>query len=125
MAQHSLRDMRTVKLVQTWLSVVAPHVDFQRYCEAAKVGLELGNELVSFPCPKCWAVCCDPVECAFKQQAQHRCAVCEQKWSKWPLMHGNPMAVLGCQLKDSTLFMQKLLVDSSTFGVTDHYSGCC
>ena len=29
---------------------------------AAKIGLVSGNELVSFPCPKCGAVCCDPVE---------------------------------------------------------------
>ena len=35
------------------------------------------------------------------------------------------MAVLGCQLRDSTLFVQKLPVDSSTLGVTDHHSGCC
>ena len=48
--------MRTAQLVQTWLSVVAPHVDFQHYCEAAKAGLEHGKELVSFPCPKCGAV---------------------------------------------------------------------
>ena len=63
--------MRIAQLVQTWLSVVAPHVDYQHCCEAAKVGLECGNELVSFPCPKCGAVCCDPVERAMKLQAQH------------------------------------------------------
>ena len=49
-AQNSLGDMRIAQLVQTWLSVVAPHVDFQHCCEAAKVGFECGNELVSFPC---------------------------------------------------------------------------
>ena len=124
-AQNSLRDMRIAQLVQTWLSVVAPHVDYQHCCEAAKVGLECGNELVSFPCPKCGAVCCDPVEHAMKLQAQHGCVVCEHKWSKYPLVQGNPMAVLGCQLRDSTLFVQKLPVDSSTLGVTDHHSGCC
>ena len=70
-AQNSLRDMRIAQLVQTWLSVVAPHVDYHYCCEAAKVGLEYGNELVSFPCPKCGAVYCDPVECAMKLQAQH------------------------------------------------------
>ena len=52
-AQRSLRDMRIAQLVQTWLSVVAPHVEYQHCCEAAKAGLEHGNELVSFPCPKC------------------------------------------------------------------------
>ena len=85
-AQNSLGDMRIAQLVQTWLSVVAPHVDFQHCYEAAKVGLECGNELVSFPCPKCGAVCCDPVERAMKLQAQHRCVVCEHKWSKYPLV---------------------------------------
>ena len=105
--------------------MVAPHVDYQHYCEASKVGIERGNELVSFPCPKCVVVCCDPVEHAMKLQAQHRCMVCEHKWSKYPLVQGNPMAVLGCQLRDSTLFVQKLPVHSSTFGVTDHHSGCC
>ena len=60
-AQNCLRDMRIAQLVQTWLSVVAPHVDYQHYCEATKVGLDHGNELVSFPFPKCRAVCCDPV----------------------------------------------------------------
>ena len=49
-------------LVKTWLSVVAPHVNYQHCCQAAKVGLASGNELASFPCPKCGAVCCDPVE---------------------------------------------------------------
>ena len=71
--------MRTAQLVQTWLSVVAPHSDFQHYCEAAKVGLECGNELVSFPCLKCRAVYCDPVEHSMKLQAQHRCVICEHK----------------------------------------------
>ena len=85
-AQNSLGDMRTAQLVQTWLSVVAPHVDFQHCCEAAKVGLERGNELVSFPCPKCGAVCCDPVERAMKLQAQHGCVICEHKWSKYPFV---------------------------------------
>ena len=65
-AQNSLRNMKTSQLVQTWLSVVAPHVAFQNCCEAAKVGLEHGNKLVSFPCPKCGTVCCDPVERARK-----------------------------------------------------------
>ena len=78
-AHKSLGDMRIAQLVQTWLSVVTPHIDYQRCCEAAKVGLERGNELVSFPCPKCGVVCCDPVECAMKLQAQHRGVVCEHK----------------------------------------------
>ena len=46
--------------------MVALHVDFQRCYEAAKVGLASGNELLSFPCPKCGAVCCDAVELARK-----------------------------------------------------------
>ena len=58
--------MRVEQLVKTWLSVVAPHVDYQYCYEAAKIGLASGNELVSFPCPKCGAVCCDPVELARK-----------------------------------------------------------
>ena len=74
---------------------------------------------------KCGAVCYDPVERAMKLQAQHGCIVCEHKWSKYPLVQGNPLAVLGCQLRDSTLFVQKLPVDSSTLGVTDHHSSCC
>ena len=52
-AHNSLGDVRIARLVQTWLSVVAPHVDWQHCCEPAKVGLECGYELVSFPCPKC------------------------------------------------------------------------
>ena len=54
------------QLVKTWLSMVAPHVDFQNCCEAAKIGLASGNELVSFPCPKCGSVYCDPVKQARK-----------------------------------------------------------
>ena len=80
-------------LVKTWLSVVAPHVDFQYCCEAAKIVLASGNKLVSFPCPKCGAVCCDPVEQARKLKAQHGCIVCVYKWSKYPLVQGNPLAV--------------------------------
>ena len=105
--------------------MVAPHVNYQLCCEAAKIGLEWENELVLFPCPKYWAVCCDPVEHSIKLQAQHGCVVCEHKWYKYLLMQGNPLAVLGCQLRDSTLFVQKLPIDSSTLGVTDHYSSCC
>ena len=85
--------------------MVAPHVNYQCCCEAAKIGLASGNELVSFPCPKCGAVCCDPVERARKLQTQHGCIVCKHKWSKYPLVQGNPLAVLGCQLRDSTLFV--------------------
>ena len=103
----------------------APHVDYQHCCEAAKIGLERGNEIVSFPCPKCGAVFCDPIERAMNLQAQHRCVVCENKWSKYPLVQGSPLAVLGYQLRHSTLFVQKLPVDSSTLGVTDHHSSCC
>ena len=85
--------------------MVVPHVDYQCTCEAAKIGLEPGNELVSFPCTKCGPVCCDPVKHSMKQQAQHKCIVCKQKWSKYPFVQGNSFAVLGCQLRDSTLFV--------------------
>ena len=85
-AQNSLGDMRIAQLVQTWLSVVAPHVDFQRCCEVAKVRLERGNELVSFPCLDCRAVCCYPIEGAMKLKAQHRCEIYEHKWFKYPLV---------------------------------------
>ena len=107
-AQNSLRNVRISQLLQTWLSMVTPYVDYQRCCEASNVGLERGNELVSFPCPKCGAVYCDPVERDIKLQAQHGFVVCEHKWSKYPPVQGNPIAVLGCQLRDSTLFVQKL-----------------
>ena len=85
--------------------MVAPHVDYQHCCEAAKVGLECGNEIVSLPRLKYGAVCCDPVEYAMKLQAQHGCVVCKHKWSKYPLVQGNPLTVLVCQLRDSTLFV--------------------
>ena len=49
--------------------MVAPHVDYHRCYEAAKIGLISGNELVLFPCPKCGAVCCDSVERDRKLQA--------------------------------------------------------
>ena len=99
-AQNSLRDMRIAQLVQTCLGMVAHHVNYQHCCEAAKVGLKSGNELVSFPCPKCGAEYCDPIEHAMKLKAQHACMVFKHKWSKYPLMQGNPMAVLGCQLRN-------------------------
>ena len=50
---------------------------------------------------------------------------CKHKWSKYPLVQGNPLAVLGCQLRDSILFVSTLPVDSSTLGVADHHSRCC
>ena len=65
--------------------MVATHVDYQCSCKAAKVALEHRNELVSFLCPKCEVEYCDSVEHAMKLQAQHRCVVCEHKWSKYPL----------------------------------------
>ena len=52
--------------MKTWLRVVIPHVNYQQYCETAKVSIASGKELVSFPCPKCGAVYCDPVERARK-----------------------------------------------------------
>ena len=61
-----MSDKRVKQLVRTWLNVVAPHVDYQRCCKAAKIGLASGNELVSFPYPRCGTVCCDPVEEARK-----------------------------------------------------------
>ena len=100
-------------------------MDYQYYCESAKIGLANGNELVSFPCPKYGAVYCDSVELARKLQAQHGYIVCDHKWSKHPLVQGNPLAVLGCQLRDSTLSIYKLPVDSSTLGVADYHSECC
>ena len=74
--------------------MVALHVDYLHYCETAKVGLANVNELASFPCPKCGAVCYDPAERASKLQAQHGCIVCGYKWAKYPLVLGNPLAVL-------------------------------
>ena len=100
-------------------------MDYQRCCEAAMIGLASVKELISYPCPKCGAVYYDPAEQAKKLHAQHRYIVCKYKWSKYPLMQGNPLAMLGCQLKDSTLFVKKLPVDSSKLGVADHRSGCC
>ena len=50
---------------------------------------------------------------------------CGNQWSKYLLVQGNPLAVLGCQIRDSTLFVLKLPVDSSTLGVIDHHSGSC
>ena len=40
-AQSFLRDRRIALLVQTWLSVVKHHVDYQHCCETAKVGLKI------------------------------------------------------------------------------------
>ena len=94
-----MSDKQVEQLLKTWLSVVAPLVDYQRCYEADKIGFASGNELVSFPCSKCGAVCCDPVELAKKLLAQHGYIVYEHKWSKYPLMQGNPLAVLGCQLR--------------------------
>ena len=31
-AQNSLRDIRIAQLIQTWLSIVVPHVDYQYCC---------------------------------------------------------------------------------------------
>ena len=93
-AQNSMRDMQIAQLVRTWLSVVAPHVDFQHCCDAAKVGLECGNEFVSFSSPKCESVCCDPIERAMKLQAQHGCVICKHKWSKYLIAQGNPIVML-------------------------------
>ena len=50
---------------------------------------------------------------------------CAHKWSKYPLLQGNPLAVLRCQQRDSILFVSTLPVDSSTLGVADHHSRCC
>ena len=60
-----------------------------------------------------------------KLQAQHGCVSCGHKWSKYPLVQGNPLAVLGCQIRDSTLFVQNLPVDSSTLRVSNYHSNCC
>ena len=40
-------------------------------------------------------------------------------------MLGNPLAVLRCQLKDYSLFVSTLPVDSSILRVADHHSRCC
>ena len=116
-------NVRVNQLVKTWLRVVAPNVDYQHCYESAKIGLASGNELVLFPCPKCGSVYCDFFERARKLQDQHGCVLCEHKWSNYPLVLGNPLAVLGCQLRDSTLYVLMLPVDSS-LGVSDHHSGC-
>ena len=105
--------------------MAAPHVDYQHCCEAARVALDRGNELGSLLCPKCGAVYCDPIEHAMKLQPRHGCVSCGHKWSKYRLVQGSPLAVLGCQMRGSTLFVLKLPVDSSILGVTDHHSGCC
>ena len=60
-----------------------------------------------------------------KLHTQHGWVSCDHKWSKYPFVWGNLLAVLGCQIGGSTLFVQKLPVDSSTLGVTDNHSGCC
>ena len=41
------------------------------------------------------------------------------------LCKGNPLAALGCLLRNSTLYVLKLPVDISTLGVADHHSSCC
>ena len=60
-----------------------------------------------------------------KLQAQHGYVSCGHNWSKYPLVQGNPLAILECQMKDSTLFVHKLLAYSSILGVIDHHSGSC
>ena len=37
----------------------------------------------------------------------------------------NPLAIPKYQLRDSSLFVSTLPVDSSTLGVADHHSRCC
>ena len=66
--------------------MVARHVDYLQYCETAKVGLASGNELASFPCLKCGAVCYDPVERDSKLLAQHGYIFCGHKRSKYLLV---------------------------------------
>ena len=51
--------------------------------------------------------------------------VCGHKWSKYPLMLGNPLAVLKCQLRDFSLFVSNVPLDSSTLGVAGHHSRSC
>ena len=70
------------------------------------------------------ALSCDTVEQARKLWAQHGYAIYAQKWSKYLLVQGNPLAVLGCQLRDSFLFVSNFPVDSSALGVADHHSSC-
>ena len=72
--------------INSWLLWINLYVDYQHCCKAARVGLECGNELVSFPCPKCRSVCCDPIEHVIKLQAQHGCVLFGHKWSKYPLV---------------------------------------
>ena len=56
-----------------------------------------------------------------KLQAQHGCVSCSHKWSKYPLIQGNPLAMLGCQIRGFTLFVQKWPVDGSILRVTDYH----
>ena len=39
-------------------------------------------------------------------------------------MLGNPLAILKCQLRDSSFFFYTLPVDSSTLGMADYHSRC-
>ena len=39
-------------------------------------------------------------------------------------MQENPLVILGCQLRDSILFVSIFLVDSSTLGKADRHSRC-
>ena len=105
--------------------MIAHHIDYQHCYEAAQSGFERRNELVSFPCPKCKAVCCNPIEHNIKLQAQHGCMSCGHKWSKYPLVQGSPLAILGCKMRDSTLFVYKLPVNNAIVGVTDNHSSSC
>ena len=123
-AQNSLRDVKIAQLVRTWLSVVTLHVDYQRCCEAAKVGLERGNDLVSFPCSKFWHYFVTLLSvlgsCRLNMAVQYVSTI-------GPSTHlcSGILSVLGCQLRNFILFVQKFPVDSSTLGVIDHYLGCC
>ena len=79
--------------------MVAPHVEYQHCYEAAKIGLASGNEIVSFPFPKCGAVCCDPLERAKELYAQHGCIFLQEQVVQVSTCAGESFGCVGLPTK--------------------------
>ena len=102
--------MGVARAVRAWLHVVAGHVGFDECVAAAVETLSPGLPLASFGCSKCGASHLDANKFATKLHSRHMCAVCNHRWSKQPVVVGNPLAALGCSLDGGVLYVSKVPV---------------
>ena len=91
--------------IEGWLKVVVPYLVLAGCIKVMKTVLLSGRPVVALACKRCSRQYLDSGEYANWRHTTPLCIGCSHKRDVASQVQGNPLAALGCQLKDNGLWL--------------------